>query len=229
MQFLNGRLRRAATAGLMVAASLAATIALGGSANAGDDTNPQLRPNGAAAAPDQCVLDRQTNTVGYHGVLTNNVPYTLPNVAGWQTLKCTTLAFQVPAGQQAGVTMTYSGEFDASGPAGNTGWVQSRFGVSPGAGGAVLSILPDNTDRGDSFALDSSKGMFSDWSAHTFTQSTQVRCAGTAGGNPCTFYVYVQGQLTAGADYFWYDDTVVEVGVLYSSVFGTPQRLPVAP
>lgn len=221
---------------LLGAVLLATTFGIGSAATAADvaevDAQSKVNPGvtaEAAVAPNRCALDRQVSSSETHLELTNNVPYTLANVAGWQLLRCTTTSFTVPRGESAGVHLRYSGEFDASGPAGNTGWVQARVMVAAVGAGTVDTVLPDNDGRGDSFALDSSKGLFSDWSAHVLHQSTRVFCPSTSVNAVCTYRVWAQGALTAGANYFWYDDTTLGVDVYNSRANGAPVRVNVAP
>lgn len=204
-----GRLGSGALA-LAAAASL-----LGGSASA-HNTGELPR---AAAAPDQCLLERQTHTLaGYHGTLTNNVVRTLPDLAGWQTVPCTSVSFTVPAGGVGSVVLTYRGKFDASGP----GWLLARFGIVPTAGTGFYSALLPNQDDTDLLALDTARGGSGDWSAHTFTQSTHAFCSGET---TCTFFVYVQASLRQLGGVIKYDDTVVQAKVRYASMFGMPSRL----
>ncbi|HET9412033.1 MAG TPA: hypothetical protein VFO38_04240 [Candidatus Saccharimonadales bacterium] len=217
-------------------AALAVTTMFGASAASAADTedNAQSKPSGVAAAavaPNQCLRDGQVGAGDSRVSLTSNVPYLLPNAAGWQTLKCTTTFFTVPRGQRAGVDLGLSGEFDASGPASNTGWVQGRVVVTPAsAASAVAAVLPDNDGRGDSFALDASKSGLNDWSAHVLRQSTVVTCSQSSTTNaPCVFRVYAQAQLTAGANYLWYDDTTLTVNAYNSTQHGAPTRVAVAP
>jgi hypothetical protein len=222
----NGfRTRRLATALGLAALAAAAGVAIAGSSAsaAGDGRAPQKGTTADIAY--RCVVQQQSGAAGSINIKTNNSYNTL-TATGWQTAACTAMTITVPRGERTTLDARYSGEFDA---AGGAGWVQSRIWVVPASTyGAVTTREPDNTDRGDSFALDNGVAT-GDWNAHIQEQGAYIQCSPNAPTTGCPVRVYVQLQLTAGATSAWYDDTNLTVTTYDATYWGTPIRALVTP
>jgi len=181
--------------------------------------NPQIpQKSGRAAAslavPNQCVLMQQTNPTEQKYRLTYNAPVTYTTTgSAFFNVKCGLLTFTVPRGQDSLVDFTAAGELDCQAPQNVTsssptnGWCESRFLVN------AVNVLPNNTDRGDTFAWDSSNGGSFDWQANTLEQVGHAFCPLNGTNTPCTYHAQLQARLDNGATSLWVDDLTVKVDV----------------
>lgn len=209
------RVSKALLVAAMVAFGAFAPVA---TASAGPDkdgkgANPQLSQPSAvsiAAAPDLCLLFNQMTAAHNLVRKTHNVPQT-HTVSGWFDVPCGNGTFMVPRGMQALVDLSATAELDCEGGT-TTGWCEGRFLVN----GTTTPVHPNNDGRSDSYAWDSAKGGFFDWSAHALDQEYAVRCPESSTTNaPCVFKFQLQAQLTAGATSLWLDDLTVRVDANY--------------
>jgi hypothetical protein len=191
--------------------------------------NPQTSPNNktlaaeAAPVPDQCILQQQLNSDEQKYRLTYNAPQTYTTTGtSFFNVKCGSLTFTVPRGQEAMVDFTAAAELDCQAPNNVTtssptnGWCESRFLVN------TVNVLPNNTGRGDTFAWDSSNGGNFDWQANTLDQVGRAVCpVSTATQSPCTFHAQLQARLDNGATSLWVDDLTIRIDVSEGKVTST--------
>jgi hypothetical protein len=152
---------------------------------------------------------------------TDNEPtvYTDATVGfNWFDVKCGSVTFTVPSGQEALVDLTATAELDCGhnehAPA--FGWCGGRFLIN----GAPLPD-PDNTGLGDTYAWDEGTGGSLDYSAHTLAQVYKAECPQST-ENWCFFRVQLQSRLEAGAKSVWIDDLTMRVDVNEGKVTVTP-------
>lgn len=212
--------------GVVVAAS--AAIMMSGVALAAGNPSPQQPLAGkaaAAAVPDQCVLMQQLDPDEQKYRLTYNAPVTYTAAvygANFFNVKCGLIHFSVPRGEDSMIDFTAAAELDCQAPNNVTttsptnGWCESRFLVN------AVNVLPNNTDRGDTFAWDSSNGGSFDWQANTLDQVGHALCPKSETTQaPCTYHAQLQARLDSGATSLWVDDLITRVDVSEGPVMVT--------
>lgn len=221
--------------GLFIAtgALVVGSLSVAAASAADNPQNPQASSGrssaaAAAAAPASCIkLAQPAGSGGQHYRNLANSPVTFTpavNGTGFFNIPCGKTTFKVARGQQALVTLRATAEHDCNAPTATAnGWCEARFLVN----GVVAK--PDNTGRGDTYALDSTNGGSFNWSAHSLAEALVVNCPrSTTTTAPCTETVQLQGRFQNGANSWWYDDATVETDVTIGAV-ATSTLAPTAP